>query len=270
MFEQELEVARDAARIGGEIVSRYFHDGFTLRSGNGKESYNLVSDADVESEHAIAAAIKKVFPDHAILGEEAHKGDISAEHLWIVDPLDGTNNFAHGLPHFAVSVAYWHQGRPACGVVINPMRGDAYWATRGGGAFFNGQRIQVGEQTALNQVLVGVGFYYDRGIMMEATLASIGDLFRQQIHGIRRFGAAALDLCHVACGMYGAFFEYELSPWDFAAGVLIVEEAGGQLSTCRGEPLPLKKTGLLASNTRLHEAVLEIVRKNHPPKLIDE
>ena len=263
MFEAELQLARDAAKIGGQIVNRYFHDGVTLRTG--KQSYNLVSDADVESEHAIAAAIHQAFPNHQILGEEAHSGEATAEHLWIVDPLDGTNNFAHGLPHFGVSVAYYQSGRAICGAVLNPVRGDEYWAVRGGGAFFNGEPIHVSAHDKLNQVLVGVGFYYDRGIMMEKTLSAIGDLFREHIHGIRRFGAASLDLCQVACGMYGAFFEYELAPWDFAAGALVLEEAGGKVTTCRGEPLPVRKTPLLCSNTLLHDAVLKIVSANHPP-----
>ncbi len=186
-----------------------------------------------------------------------HSGAVTSEHLWIVDPLDGTNNFAHRIPHFAVSIAYYHQQVAQCGVVVNPVRGDWYWATRGGGAFFNGTRLQVNDHQQLNQTMVGVGFYYDRGKMMEATLAAIGDFFRQQIHGVRRFGTAALDLCQVAAGMYGVFFEYQLSPWDFAAGRLILEEAGGQITDGRGQPLPLQKTSLLASNGHLHPAALE-------------
>jgi myo-inositol-1(or 4)-monophosphatase len=122
--------------------------------------------------------------------------------------------------------------------------------------------VHVSDAARLDQVLVGVGFYYDRGAMMEATLAAIADLFRQQIHGIRRFGTAALDLCHVACGLYGAFFEYQLSPWDFAAARLILEEAGGQVTTCLGAPLPLAKTHVLGSNGHLHPAVLEIVQRH--------
>lgn len=262
MYEQELAVALQSARTGGVFVARHFENGPTLLRG--KQSYNLVSAADLESEQAIAETIHAAFPQHAILGEEAHQGDVAAEHLWVVDPLDGTNNFAHGVPHCAVSVAYCCRGTPVCGVVWNPLRHDLYHAVQGQGAFFNGRPIQVGAQERLDQVLVGVGFYYDRGAMMEATLAAMGDFFRQQIHGIRRFGAASLDLCQVACGMYGAFFEYELAPWDFAAGGLILQEAGGKLSTGRGTPLTLQKSSLLASNTKLHSAALEIVRRHHP------
>jgi myo-inositol-1(or 4)-monophosphatase len=233
-----------------------------------KESYNLVSDADVQSEAAIAALIRSEFPDHAILGEETHEADASsaaetAEHLWIVDPLDGTNNFAHALPHFAVSVAYYRAGAPQCGVVLNPLRDDCFEAVRGGGARHNGRAIRVAGSAKLSEVLVGVGFFYDRGAMMEATLAAIGDLFRAQIHGIRRFGTASLDLSLVAAGAFGAFFEFELAPWDFAAGRLILEEAGGRITTCSGAPLPLAKTSILASNGRLHDAMLDIVARHH-------
>jgi myo-inositol-1(or 4)-monophosphatase len=261
MWQEEMEAAKQAAQAGGQIVARYFRDGVKMRT---KESFNLVSDADVEAEHAIVDVIRRAFPGHAVLAEEAHRHEGDAEHLWVIDPLDGTNNFAHKIPQFAVSVAYCHRGRPMCGVVYNPVREEWHTAVRGEGAFSHGRRLQVADDVRLDTVLVGVGFYYDRGAMMEATLSALGDFFRAQVHGIRRFGAASLDLCSVALGMFGAYFEYELSPWDFAAGGLIVEEAGGKVTTCRGEPLPLARTTLLASNGRLHDAALEIVRKNLP------
>ena len=257
----ELNVAKQAARAGGEIVARYFREGVTIRT---KESYNLVSDADLESEQAIGRVIKQAFPDHEVLGEELHSADTEAEHLWIVDPLDGTNNFAHQIPHFAISVAYYRNGEPVCGVIYNPVRGDWYEAVRGEGAFHNGTPARVANHQRLDEALISVGFYYDRGAMMEATLAAVRDLFFKQIHGIRRFGTASLDLSQVGSGLFGAFFEYELSPWDFAAGRLFVEEAGGKVTTCEGEPLPIAKTTLLASNGDLHEAVLEVVREHLP------
>lgn len=260
-MSQEVDVAKEAARAGGKIVADYFRKGVVMRS---KESYNLVSDADVESEHAIVEVIRSHFPDHAILGEESYKGDVTAEHLWVIDPLDGTNNFAHQVPHFAISIAYYRSGNAQCGVVYNPVRDDWFVAIKDGGAFYNGMQVRVGEQAALNEVLVGVGFYYDRGAMMEATLSAIADFFRQHIHGIRRFGTASLDLCQVGAGMYGAFFEYQLSPWDFAAGALFVEEAGGQVTTCSGQTVPLAVTSVLASNRKLHDAALTIVSKHRP------
>jgi myo-inositol-1(or 4)-monophosphatase len=257
----ELEVAEEAARAGAAIVARYFRDGVAMRS---KDVANLVSDADIEAERAIVAVIRWHYPGHEILGEEAHPGDAGAADLWVVDPLDGTNNFAHRIPHFAVSIGYWRAGRPECGVIHNPVRDEWYRVVRGQGAYCGAERAQVDEQARLDEVLIGVGFYYDRGAMMEATLAAIRDLKLQNIHGIRRCGTASLDLCMVAMGMYGAYFEYELSPWDFGAGALFVEEAGGRVTTARGGPLPLERTSVLASNGLLHDAVLELVRAHHP------
>jgi myo-inositol-1(or 4)-monophosphatase len=251
-----MEVARQAARAGGEVVMRYFREGVTMRS---KESYNLVSDADVQSEDAIAGVIRDHFPGHAVMGEETYQADAAAEHLWIIDPLDGTNNFAHGIEHFAVSVAYYRSGEAQCGVVYNPVREDCFAAARGEGARRNGRELHVSPSESLKEVLVGVGFFYDRGKMMEATLAAIGDFFRAHVHGVRRLGTASLDLSHVAGGMFGGFFEFELAPWDFAAGRLVLEEAGGRITTCSGAPLPLAKTSILASNGPLHEAMLAIV-----------
>lgn len=256
-----LTTAERAARAGGDVALEYFRESMTLRE---KSAAGFVTDADIESEQAIAAVIEGVYPEHVILAEETLAGDTTAEHLWIVDPIDGTTNFAHGIPHFSVSVAYYHQGRAVCGVVWNPARDDLYTARAGKGAYHNGVRQQVNEHASLTETLIGVGFYYDRGQMMECTLASIRDLFWQNIHGIRRFGTASLDLCHVGVGYYGAFFEYQLSPWDFAAGRLFVEEAGGRVTTARGEPLPLARSSLLASNGPLHDAVLEITGRHHP------
>lgn len=262
MWQTELAAAREAADAAGEIIRRYFRDGVVMRT---KESFNLVSDADVEAEQAIVDLLDQRFRTHAVLAEEQHADQAAAEHLWVVDPLDGTNNFAHQIPQFAVSIAYCYQGRPMCGVIYNPIREEWHTCVRGEGAFLNGRRVRVSDANRLDQSLVGVGFYYDRGAMMEATLCAIRDFFKQQVHGIRRFGAASLDLCSTAQGMYGAYFEYELAPWDFAAGALFVEEAGGRVTTCSGDPLPLKRTTLLASNGLLHGAALEIVRRNLPP-----
>ena len=260
---REMTVARQAARAGGEVVARYFREGVAMRS---KDVSNLVSDADVESEHAIVGVIRHAFPDHEVLGEEAHAGDTSAEHLWVVDPLDGTNNFAHHIPQCAVSVAYYRAGVPQVGVIFNPIRDEWHEAERDRGATFNGAIARVGEEDRLDQALVGVGFYYERGAVVTATLDAIGILKRREkIHGIRRFGSATLDLCMVGLGMLGAYFEYTLAPWDFAAGRLFVEEAGGRVTTCTGNPLPLAQSHILASNGRLHDAMLAVVRAHIPP-----
>ncbi len=255
------ETARLAAQTAGDVLMTHFQQGVSVRH---KGAVDLVSDADLEAERVIASVIRDAFPDHSILGEERESGDVSAEHLWVIDPLDGTTNFTHDIPHFAVSIAFFENGRAQDAVVFNPARSDWFTASRGQGAFHNGHPMRVSDADSMNDVLVGVGFYYDRGAMMQATLRAVEQCFRQGIHGLRRMGTASLDLALVAAGCLGAFFEYELSPWDFAAGALLVEEAGGRISTCQGHPLPLQKTSVLASNGRLHDAMLAVTQTHHP------
>ena len=255
----ELEFAIRAARKGGDVLMRHLREGTTVRE---KATNDLVSEADLESEEVIRQYLSELCPDHEFLAEESSfdlKEQSRAEHLWIIDPLDGTTNFAHGIPHFAVSIAYYKNGIAECGVVFNPARDELYTAIRGQGVWLNGRSFQVAETSSFSAMLIGVGFYYDRGEMMQSTLATIEALFKKKIRGIRRFGTASLDLCHVARGMYGAFFEYQLSPWDFAAGRLIVEEAGGQVTTAAGRPLPLDVTSVLASNGKIHDEMLKII-----------
>ena len=258
--EDILKTAKAAAEEAGSILMRYFADGVSLRTKS--SSVDLVSDADVNAERAIAEIILAGFPDHHILGEEENSGDVDAEHLWIVDPLDGTTNFAHGIPHFAVSIAYYNEGVAQTGVIFNPARNDWYVAERGHGATHNDKKISVGQESSLNEVVIGTGFFYDRGEMMRETLNAIERLFLQQIRGIRRFGTASLDLAAVACGSFGGFFEYQLQPWDFAAGRLLIEEAGGRVTDCGGVELPLATTSMLASNGHLHDVLLSYVKQD--------
>lgn len=258
-----LNVAIDAAKAGGEVLMSYFRQGVSIRCKNG-ESADLVSEADINAEQAVIRVIHETFPNHAILGEEsATETDPHSPALWVIDPLDGTTNFLHDVPHFAVSIGYFEYGQPICGVVWNPARGDLYTASKGQGAKYNDRPIHVSSIDRLDQSLIGTGFSVVRDAKLGATLGAIDELFGLNIHCIRRFGSAALDLCHVASGLYGAYFEYQLSAWDFAAGMLIVQEAGGQVSSGRGGPLLLKKSSILASNTLLHSQMVEIVGKRH-------
>ncbi len=261
MTPPEMAVAQEAARAAGAILSRFFRDGVTMRE---KDVANLVSDADLQAEAAIVEVIREHFPTHEVLGEESHEGSLSAEHLWVVDPLDGTANFAHKIPHFAVSIAYYRAGRAECGVVFNPISDEWYTAVRGEGAFLNGRPIHVSRHAHLNEVIIGFGLPYDRGRLMEATLSATAELIRAETHGVRRIGTAAVDFCLVANGQFGAYFEYLLSPWDFAAGRLICEEAGGTVTDARGDPLTLGRRSVLASNGPLHEAMLEVLKPRHP------
>lgn len=272
--QELLSVAIEAADVGAAIVLPAFNSGMTATGKAGAASYDLITEADIACERAITDLLIERFPSHAILGEESQTDganrrsvddDLAAEpYLWVVDPIDGTTNFAHGIPHFAISIGCYRHGKPVAGVVLNPARNDRYEAIAGGGAFHNGASISVAPATSLSDCLVGCGFYYDRGAMMRATLNAIEEVFSHDIHGIRRMGTASLDLCQVATGMYGGFFEYQLSPWDFAAGRLVLEEAGGRVTTGRGESLPLRKTSVLASNGLLHETLCSITSKHHP------
>lgn len=271
MFKDPIATAgRAAAEIGATIVAKYFEnlaEASIKDKTTSAKSEGIVTAADVEAEKAIIQSIAAAFPDHIFLAEEMHSADsdkdhfADAEHLWVIDPLDGTNNFAHGIPHFAVSVAYYSAGVAQYGIVIDVARGHHYECGRGLGAWCDGVPVHVSQHETLNQTMVGVGFYYDRGEMMQATLQSVGKLFAEDIYGIRRFGTAALDLIHVGLGRFGAFFEYTLSPWDFAAGRLFVEEAGGKVTTCSGAEVPLARSSVLATNGLLHPKVLEIVRR---------
>ncbi len=267
-----LQTAQRAAEAGGREIAAAFRRQLesstggdtTVHRAKQARSYNLVTETDERSERLIVEAIRSTFPRHAILAEEAHSETPDAEHLWIIDPLDGTNNFAHGIPHCAVSIAYRQRGRTEVGVVHNPITGDWYVARRGRGATWNGRPVRVSHASSLDRVLIGVGFYYDRGEMMRATLAAIAGLFGENIHGIRRFGTASLDLCFVASGRFGAFFEYELAPWDFTAGALIVEEAGGQVSDVEGNPLRVAGGSVLAAAPGIYDCVRRIVESHRP------
>ena len=262
-FSDELRVAALAAQVGGKIVNGYFDSGVTsIGKTLNDRPQGLVTKADLESEASIVACIRESYPHHHFLGEETYSDDIHNEHLWIIDPLDGTNNFAFGIPRFAVSVAYYRKGVPHSGAILDPVSGTMSVAEKGRGAFSGNQKAGVSQHNQLSDTMISTGFYYDRGVMMQTTLDTIRDLFHENIHGIRRFGAAALDLVDVGMGRYGGFFEYVLSPWDFAAARIFIEEAGGRVTDCLGNPLGLEKTSVLATNGKLHEVLLKITSKH--------
>ena len=261
----ELTVARQAAAAAAKITTKYFANLSTagIETKSKDDAYQgIVTQADVEAEQAIINAIKTDFPDHEFMAEEEFSEQISAEHLWIIDPIDGTINFAHGIPHYAISIAYYRDGVAQCGCILSPQTNDEFTTEKGRGAWHNGKVVRVNQHSVLQDTMLAVGFYYDRGSMMRATLNAIEELFRQNIHGVRRMGTAALDIVQVGLGRFGGYFEYQLSPWDFAAARLFLEEAGGKITTCDGDKLPLEKTSVLATNSLLHDSMLEIVRKH--------
>jgi myo-inositol-1(or 4)-monophosphatase len=261
-IDRRLATAIDAAHAGGRAVLPFFR---ADTGANEKAEGDLVTNADLAAERTILELLRDAFPGEPVMSEESHAATRGAEHLWIVDPLDGTNNFAHGIAHFAISVGYYHQGQPTVGAVLNPVSRELYTAARGAGAERNGTPIRVTPETELARCLIATGFYYDRGDAMRATLDQIEALFRSGVHGVRRFGAAALDLCAVASGSYAAFFEHRLAPWDFAAGRLIVEEAGGRITDYRGNPLTTEPSSVLATNAILHDEMTRRLRATPGP-----
>jgi myo-inositol-1(or 4)-monophosphatase len=255
-MHDSASLAREAARRGGRYVASLLGKS---RVGNKGLAYDFVTDADRGAENLIKEFLLAEAPHCSFFGEET-KGetDLNAERLWIVDPIDGTTNFVHQIPHFSVSVAYTEKGRLVAGAVYDPMRDELFAASAGNGAFLNEKRIRVSERDALSKSLIATGFYYDRSATMEKTLAALHTLFGKQIHCMRRMGACTLDLTWLACGRYDGYFEYTLSPWDFAAGLLIVLEAGGRASDIDGTPAGLFAKGLICSNGLIHDELLAV------------
>nr|XP_009590604.1 phosphatase IMPL1, chloroplastic isoform X1 [Nicotiana tomentosiformis] len=224
---------------------------------------DLVTDTDKSSEVAILEVVRKNFPDHLILGEEGGIiGDSSSDYLWCIDPLDGTTNFAHGYPSFAVSVGVLFRGKPAAATVVEFVGGPMCWNTRifsaaaGKGAFANGEKIHVSGTDKVEQSLLVTGFGYDHDDPWATNMELFKD-FTDVSRGVRRLGAAAVDMCHVALGIAEAYWEYRLKPWDMAAGVLIVEEAGGTVSCMDGGKFSVFDRSVLVSNGLLHAKLLE-------------
>jgi myo-inositol-1(or 4)-monophosphatase len=252
-----ISCAVRAARAASEIILSKYGKGRSFE----KTKNNLVTEADLEAEDVIVSMIGKKFPLHQILAEERRENaDMLADHLWVIDPLDGTNNYAHGIPHFCVSIAYAEKGEVLAGVIYDCVRNELFSAERNGGAFLNDKKIAVSRTDKVSESIITTGFYYDRGVLMEKTVDTIRMLFRADIRGIRRLGSAALDLCWVACGRFDGYFEYRLSPWDFSAGMLLVREAGGKCSDREGRELGLTSKSVAVSNGKIHDEFLRIVK----------
>ena len=260
-MSKELDAAKHAAREAGRIITDHFDSGTTIHR---KESHNLVSDADYAAEEAIVPVLRDTFPSHSFYGEEAHKDSIDSDSLWLIDPLDGTNNFAHRFPFFCSSVAFAAAGELVLGVVYDPVRDELFWAERGQGAYCNNRRVRVSTAASLSESLLATGFYYDRGELLKQTLGAVHALFHAGIHGVRRTGSAALDLCYLGCGRLDAFFEYKLMPWDFGAGAVFVREADGRATDSYGADLTAKSGDVVCSNGCVHDDLLRHVASHRP------
>jgi len=264
-MSQFLEVAVEAAQEAGALLVADFG---RPKNVTYKGEVDLVTESDRRSEALVVGRLRSHFPKHAIVGEEGGGGAADGgQYTWFVDPLDGTTNFAHGYPCFAVSIGLVEEGEPLVGVVYNPVSRELFTAERGDGAYLNNKRIHVSPTEKLAKSLVATGFPTHK--VRTSVYISYYWEFTLRSHGVRRDGAASLDLCSVAAGRFDAFWEFGLKSWDTAAGMLIVREAGGMVSDLAGRPYHPGDADILASNGRIHAEVQQVaadiaarVRKN--------
>jgi myo-inositol-1(or 4)-monophosphatase len=252
-----------AIHAGADVLKHYFEGTFEVRS---KSSLNdLVTEVDKKAEDAIIDIIKSEFPEHFILSEEVGEMSTASNYKWIIDPIDGTVNFAHGIPICCVSIGLEKDGIMICGAVFNPFMNELFFAERGKGAFLNNRPLKVSTNPNMESACLVTGFPY-RWIDVGADPISVFERFIRLGLPVRRLGSAAIDLCWVAAGRFDGFWEYNLNPWDIAAGYLIIEEAGGRISNFNGDAYNIYDKQTLATNGRIHEQMLEIIKGTGDPK----
>lgn len=260
-------VDQDILQRAGELAKSLAYDaGALLRDAVGTErqithkgEVDLVTDADEASEKLIAEGIQSAFPGHRLTGEEGATGAAESDYGWVIDPLDGTTNFAHGYPHFAVSIGLEFRGEPVMGVVYDPMRDEMFFAITGEGATLNGTPIRVSAVSELMQAMIATGFSYD--IQERGPAYRLWEAFNDQTQAVRRDGAAALDMVWVACGRLDAFFEKPVNNYDVGAGVVIAREAGATVTSQDGSPYILAEREVCCTNGVLHEQVVYLITK---------
>src|SRR5687768_8673608 len=255
-----LNIAVRAARRAGSIINRAALDGggFEVRV---KQRNDFVTRVDHAAEEAIIETVRKAYPDHAVLAEESGLSAGQAEYQWIIDPLDGTTNFIHGFPQYCVSIAIRHRGALAHGVIYDPVKNELFTASKGRGAFLNDRRIRVSKCLRLDDALVGTGFPFKETARLELYTKQLKNIM-QTAAGVRRAGAAALDLAYVACGRLDAFWEMGLSAWDMAGGALMIMEAGGLVSDLRGEGDYLESGEIACATPKVFPALLEVLSEH--------
>ncbi len=255
-----LDLAIRAAREAGAILQDFAARGFQIEN---KGRINLVTEADLASEHHIKELIFSHYPTHRILAEESGASDhseSSGDYCWIIDPLDGTTNFSHGFPCYAVSIGLERRGEMVLGVIYDPTRDELFAADRGAGATLNGEKIQVSEIDQLERALLVTGFPYDVRERMDVYMPAWRK-FLERAQGVRRLGAAAIDMCAVAAGRMDGFWELGLNAWDTAAGWIIIEEAGGRVTRMDGSPFDNYSASLLCTNGKVHEEMLAVLEE---------
>ncbi len=253
MIDSVIEISK----IAGQIIREGFRKNFSVEFKSNES--DLVTDIDKESEKTIVNYIKKKFKNHQILAEETGSIKASSEYLWVIDPLDGTTNFAHGLPIFAVSIGVQKNNETICGVVYDVMRDVIYAAEINGGAYENSKKIFVSSNQNLSHSLLVTGFPYNIKSNPNHAIEKF-NLFLKKARAIRRLGSAAIDFCYVANGVFDGFWEVHLHPWDICAGKLIVEEAGGLVTDFSNRPVKIFSKQILASNAKIHAKMLKILQ----------
>lgn len=257
-FEQFARVGRDVVREAGALLLSRFHTKVTVEH---KGEIDLVTDVDLAAEELIVDRLHSAFPNHGITAEEKHNPGSRGVHTWIIDPLDGTTNFARGFPFFAVSIGLEYEGRLSWGIVFNPVLDETFEAALGGGASLNGNPIRVSETKTLGGSFLATGFPYDIRTSPENNLNHF-ESFALRSLAIRRAGSAALDLCYLAAGRFDGFWELTLNPWDCAAGYLMVLEAGGRVTDFQGRPGTIYDRRCVASNSLIHDQMLEVIERS--------
>jgi myo-inositol-1(or 4)-monophosphatase len=265
MIDKLEKVARSAIMEAGALIrDRIGNVSSSVIQNKGPSDY--VTEVDMQSEALIVEAVAGHFPDHHIMAEESPKGELQPGYTWIIDPLDGTTNFIHGFPFVAVSIGVFENGEPLLGLVLDPVREELFTARRGGGAYLNGIRIQVREGPPMQDALIATGFPFRYKHLLDPYLTTFKNIF-QRVSGIRRAGAAALDLAYLAAGRVDGFWEAGLAPWDVAAGSLLVTEAGGIVSDFHGSGNHVWAGHIVAGNASIYPFLLEQVRTHLLPAL---
>ena len=259
-----LNIAIKAARRAGQIINRASLD-LDLVKVSSKRHNDFVTEIDKAAEAAIIGVIRDAYPEHAILAEESGPSGES-EYRWIIDPLDGTTNFIHGFPQYAVSIALAHKGVLTQAVIYDPTRNELFTASRGRGAFLNDRRLRVGNRVRLEEALIGTGFPYRVFEHMDAYLGMFRELM-QKTAGIRRPGSASLDLAYVAAGRFDGFWEIGLAPWDLAAGALLITEAGGLVGDLTGEAGYLESGNIVGGSPKIFAQILQVIAPHLTPAL---
>jgi myo-inositol-1(or 4)-monophosphatase len=246
-----VELAREAGALLRDRVAQPRELTFKSRA-------DLVTDVDLASERLLVGALRKQFPDHAIVAEEGGGQRESERYVWLIDPVDGTTNYAHGYPVFCVTMALLDQGELALGIVYDPIRDECFTAERGGGAWLNGRQLRVSAIPALREALISTGFPYARFTSPDTNIPQFGAMI-MQCQGIVRSGSAAIDLAYVAAGRTEGHWELGLNPWDSAAGALLIREAGGQVTTWDGQAYDPWNKRVVATNGLLHRELLDVL-----------